>query len=345
MAFKVLLEKNPMITFIRIVAVLTLSCIIALPIISLADAAQVRGIYSLMKGMQPVEQSALKLPFIAGVSIRASWEAIQPEEERFDWNYLDSVLQEVKKANKKAMLRILPGTHSPDWVYKKGVAVIEFKDPNPHHKTFGEVRKIPLPWDETYLKLWTNFVRELGKRYAFNTSIVLVHMAGPTLSSAEMHLPKKGSVRRLIQEAGYSKETLISAWKKVIDAYAVAFPASSLALNISIPFRNDGAMEEIIKYGISRLGQRLCIQGNWLSAHTMDSFHPYKVMHDLYKNKAVNVGFQMLGAAKNESRQGSLDTAIQKGLNAGANYFEIYEIDIIDNRNRQLLEELDRRLK
>jgi beta-galactosidase GanA len=76
-----------------------------------------------MKGMQPVDESVLKLPFVAGVSIRASWEAIEPEEGKFDWNYLDNSLAEVKKAKKKAMLRILPGVHSPAWIYRKGVSL------------------------------------------------------------------------------------------------------------------------------------------------------------------------------------------------------------------------------
>ena len=316
-----------------------------LPTASTADSVSVRGIYSLMKGMQDVEPSVLQLPFVAGVSIRASWSAIEPEEGKFDWGYIDNALDEVKKAKKKAMLRILPGVHSPAWIYKKGVATIEFKDTNPGHKTYGEITRMPLPWDETYIRRWTNFVYALGKRYGSDDTLVLVHMAGPTVRSAEMHLPKKGGGKRLVEDYGYSRDRIVATWGKVIDAYAGAFPEKALALNIAIPLRNDGAMEGIIQYGIKKLGQHLCIQGNWLNAYTKDSFHPYEVILNLKKNSNATIGFQMLGAVKNESRQGPLEESVQKGINAGARYFEIYEADIVDQRNKKLLTEIDKKLK
>ncbi len=308
------------------------------------DPAAVKGVYSLMKGMEPVNPAVLRLPFVEGVSIRIHWDDIEPEEGRFDWSYLDNALHEVEKANKKAMVRILPGIHSPEWIYKKGIASIEFKDANPHHKTYGKLLRMPVPWDESYIKEWTKFVNVLGKRYGSNDALVLVHMAGPTASSAEMHIPKKGEGKTLIQEAGYSRDKIVEAWREVIDAYSNAFPQKALALNIAVPFRRDGALEEVVQYAVSKMGKRLCVQGNWLSAHTANSFYPYKVILDIQKNNSANIGFQMLGASKHESRQGSLDMSVEKGLLAGAMYFEIYQVDILEPDNRQFLEELDKRL-
>jgi hypothetical protein len=204
---------------------------------------------------------------------------------------------------------------------------------------------MPGPWDKTYLKLWTAFVNALGKRYGSDNAVTLVHMAGPTASSAEMHLPKRREAKKLTEDAGYTKKRIVDAWKAVIDAYSKAFPEKALALNVAIPFRKDGAMEDIIRYGISTLGQRFCTQGNWLSAHTRDSFVPYKTIESFKADKGITVGFQMLGASANESRQGPLDLSIQKGLNAGAKYFEIYEADIKDVRNAPLLKEISDKLK
>lgn len=330
--------------FIRKFAVLALLFIIVLPITSLADSVPLKGIYSLMKGLDIVNPSILNLPFVSGVSIRASWDVLEPEEGKFDWSYLDNALYEVKKANKKAMIRILPGVRSPKWVYGKDVTTVEVTGAGTYLKKYGKSFIAPVPWNENYLKAWTKFVYALGERYSMADTVVLVHITGPNVRSAEMHLPKQGDERALMMKAGYSKNRIVSAWKTVIDAFANAFPKKSLALNMAIPLKNDHAMEDIIQYGISKLGQRLYIQGNFLSAYTRDSFHTYEVIFNLKKNNYVNVGFQMLGAS-DESRMGNLTGAVQKGLDAGASYFEIYEKDVTIDRNRQLLMELDKRLK
>ena len=326
--------------------ILVLFLRIILPATVVADSDTLKGTYSLMKGMQAVESSVLHLPFISGVSIRASWEALEPARGEFDWRYIDNALREVKKANKKAMLRVLPGIHSPQWVYSRGIRIFEMKDLKRRSNDFGKIRKTPLPWDEVYLSEWIRFVDALGRRYGSDDTVILVHMAGPTINSAEMHLPKRGEARQKILDAGYSKEKLVKAWRKVIDAYSVAFSGRALALNIAVPLMRDGSLEEIIRYGLSKVGKRLCIQGNWLTGHTNQRYYPYELMTRLKKEDNVTIGFQMLAAAAwKKRRQGSLEESVQKGLDAGAQYFEIYEMDILENRNRQLLEKLDKKLR
>lgn len=332
-------------TFIGKITILVFFVIIIFPRTSPADSFSVKGVYSLMRGMDAVDPSVVKLPFLAGVSIRAPWRAIEPEEGKMGWDYLDKALSEVKTANKKAMLRILPGINSPAWAYKKGIPSVEIKDVNQYHKTYGQKQKIPLPWDETYLNEWVKFVSQLGARYNSHDELVLVHIAGPTYHSAEMHLPKKANAELMVK-AGYTKEKIVTAWKKVIDAYAKAFPDKDLALNVAIPLREDGAMEEIIQYGISKLGKHLCIQGNWLSAKKLGSFHPYRVIREYGKKYGVTVGFQMLDSAKDKpGRQGSLETSIEQGLKAGAHYFEVYQADIKEQKNTALFDKLDKKLR
>jgi hypothetical protein len=170
-------------------------------------------------------------------------------------------------------------------------------------------------------------------------------MAGPTWHSAEMHLPKYSPENRaVLEKAGYTKDKIVHAWKKVIDGYAEAFPDKSLALNLSIPFKNDGAMEEIIEYGIKKLGNRICIQDNQLSDHHEKAV-TYKTIEKLSK-RGVNVGFQMLDSAVDKpKRQGSLEVSVEQGLKAGAQYFEIYQSEIKDERKSRLFHELDKKLR
>ena len=311
-----------------------------------SDSSPVKGTYSLMKVEDLVNPSVLKLTFIEGVSIRIWWSEIESQEGKFDWSYLDNALTEVKKANKKAMLRVLPGINSPQWIYNKGIATMEYTGTDPSHKkTYGKKLRAPVPWDETYIREWIKFVDILGKRYSSSDVITLVHIAGATVSSAEMHLPKGKEGGKLTEAAGYSKKKIVNVWKKVMDAYSNAFPGKALALNIAVPFKNDGTLDEVVQYGISKIGTRFCVQGNWLTAHTSDSFYPYKLIFDLHKNNWINIGFQMARASKTyESLQGSLEASVQKGLDAGARYFELYQVDILEESNGKFLEGLNKQL-
>jgi hypothetical protein len=310
-----------------------------------ADTGPVKGIYCLMKAMKPVDSLVSKITFLTGLSIRAHWKGLEPEEGKFDWSYLDGAIDDARKAGKKAMLRVLPGYFSPDWLNKKGVRFIELKDENIYRSTYGEPVRIPLPWDEAYLNEWVKFVVQLGARYSRYSELVLVHMAGPTCFSGEMHLPKfSQESRQVVEAAGYSKNNIVNAWEKVIDAFAEAFPDKSLALNLAIPFRRDGALEDILQYASAKLGKRLCAQDNQLSDHHDDSAS-YELVQTLGR-QGVNIGFQMLDSATDRpDRQGSLSVSIEQGLMAGAQYFEIYQSDLLQPQNSSLFEELDKKLR
>jgi hypothetical protein len=319
--------------------------LIAPPGVSKPEPAPVKGIFCLMKSMAPMDPSVLRMPCIPGVSIRFTWEDVEPEEGKIDWDYLEHALGQVKRANKKAMVSVLPGIRSPAWIYKKGVRTLEFTDNNRYHKSYGRRLRMPLPWDETLIQEWIKFVVQLGKKVDPDDAVVLVHLAGPNTSSLEMHLPK-GENAALVEEAGYSREKIVTAWKQVIDAYAKAFPHKDLALHIAVPLVKDGAMEEVIQYGISRVGSRFCIQGDFLNARTNGLFYPYRVMREYREKYGVTLGFQMADSAYyRPRREGPLETAIEKGLQAGAQYFEVFYADIIDPQNKELWERLYAKLR
>lgn len=270
------------------------------------------------------------LSAIEGVSFRYSWKLIEPAENSYVWDSIDENMEKTAFSKKKAMLRVLPGFHSPTWLRDKGVKYLSIASNNERRRQkFGEHYQTPLPWDEIYLEAWLKMINAMGKRYDSHKSIILVHMAGPTVYSAEMHLPKNEN-RKVLQRADYTKQKIITAWKKVIDAYATNFPTKFLSLNLALPLNNDGAMEEIVAYAQKKIGNRLCIQGNFLSGKTKTSFHVYKYLQSFRDDDTVIIGFQMAAPAGNVARMGTLESAIDKGRAAGARYFEIYPGDCLD---------------
>ncbi len=324
---------------------------------------RIRGIYSLPAGNAPITPDLLNGVGVVGVSLRTTWSRMEPEEGQWNFDYLDASIAAARGAGKKAMIRVLAGVHTPAWVYARGAKRFDFAQRNPNRARRGEPSYLPIPWDETYLRYWTRFVQKLGERYRDDPAVVLVHLAGPTRSSAEMHLPKAKEDREKWQQVGYTPRKLTDAWKQVMDVYAKSFPKQCLGLNISMPIYDDGVAEAVLEYGLEKQGARICLQGNWLSAHTQDAFPYYKLIRQ-HATRAT-IGFQMLGAATwNETsppegrnagrpggrregrndrpggRMGDIEVAIQKGLAANASYFEIYQKDIQNPAYRKTLQEL-----
>ena len=309
--------------------------------------SSVKGVYALMNVNGTVDPELLSLPYVEGISIRARWSLLEPEYKKYNWEYIDNILKQVRGTGKNVMIRVLPGVSSPSWIYKKGALKVEFA---PHRERkrlkFGEKVTAPLMWDPIYISLWNEFVDELAKKYGEHSSIVMVHMAGPTVYSAEMHLLKSKDGKKLLQNTGYSRKKVFYAWKTVIDNFSGKFMKIKLSLNIALPLRKDGTLEEVMDYAVKELGMRLSVQGNWLKSKTTAGFLPYLLLSELNENrKDIEIGFQMARSSRNNiAAQGTLETAVNKGIDVNAKYFELYQVDILDINNKEYLIKLNDKL-
>jgi len=285
------------------------------------------GIYILNPIDKPIPKDVLALDDIVGISLRVSWSLLEPEKDRFEWVYLDREISAAARAGKTVTLRVLPGSHTPNWVYDSGAVAFEFVDANERHPTFGKEFRIPLPWDEVFLSRWKGLIAALGARYNGSRTISIVHLTGPNRNSAEMHLPRRPEDRKHWKEFGYTPAKLILAWNRCIDAWARAFPRTPLALNLSPAIFDDGVIEEVVQGGVGQYGRRFMLQNNALTAKPVHRRADFAIIRG-YAGKTT-VGFQMLGTAtaKSNSRQGDLKQSIDNGLAMGARYFEIYPHD------------------
>jgi hypothetical protein len=265
----------------------------------------------------PPEVKLIDIPYTNGFVIRTGWQNIEPTEGKFNWSYIDGWIDAIRKTDKKLILCIVAGVATPDWVYLKGAEDFRF--------IYKRLHKMPIPWDEIYLSKWCNFIKALGRRYAKEEGIICIRMTGAGFAG-EMHLPKgRKNIKRWLR-VGYTKERLINAWIRIIDVYKEAFKYKALSIAIANPLWADGAVNEILAYGMKALGKRFCIQGNWLSGKTRLDFALYKLIKEY--SKKTTVGFQMLAPLINRARIGEAKKAIDIGLAAGASYFEIYKDDL-----------------
>ena len=291
----------------------------------------------------PIPDRILSLPFVAGVSIRTTWESVEPLEGEFDWSYIDSQLARAEAAGKRAILRVMAGIYAPQWVYDAGAESTVLRGHNQNNKLFGREFRIPVPWDAVVLDRWKRFIAALGERYNGHQAIYAVAMAGPTGLTSEMILPQDEEVWTA---AGYSDARLIAAWTTTIDAYARAFPDTPLSLAVSaIPIpRHPGTTrpaQEVVAYGLAHYGSQFYVQGNWLADTfpPLDESGPYNELYQLLSRASsrTTVGFQIGGHKLSgqsydpESDQDSstlttdLGRALERALMAGASYIELNE--------------------
>src|SRR5580704_5082665 len=125
-------------------------------------------------------------PNTSGVTFRTSWADVEPEEGRFDFSKLDTVLANAEKNGKWVRLILLPGFGTPGWAMQgaqSGMFSI------PYGPGGGTVRRLPLPWDSVCLNRWFTFLTQVSERYGNSPALRLIAAAGPTSVSDEFTLP------------------------------------------------------------------------------------------------------------------------------------------------------------
>jgi len=291
-----------------------------------------------VEGDLPELNSAL----IYGLSWRFRWKTIEPQEGQYNWAMIDRAIEVTAKARKHVLLRLVAGMHTPEWVYAGGVKFFEFGDED----AAGGLRhptgtRMPIPWDDVYLSKWEAFIRALGKRYNGNAHIYSVAMSGGGYID-EMNLPK--AFERW-QQAGYTDEKLIQAWKRIIDAYQRAFPETPTNLAMNEPLgslQRSNVLSPVVSYVLATYPGKVYLQQNALKA----DFPRDNRVRQIIREASVKtiVGYQMLGGKGFlEGQTGDRVAAFRHALEDNVSYVEVYAPDVRDPKLRGALELLARR--
>ncbi len=191
---------------------------------------------------------------------------------------------------------------------------------------------MPIPWDEVYLAKWEEFIHAFGRRYKGNPHIYSIHMTGGG-HITEMNLPK---AHAKWQQAGYSDEKLIAAWKRIIDVYQKAFPNTPTNLNIGEPLGGNRShvLKPVVSYALAIFPQKVYIQQNGLKADLPFS----NVMRQIIREASADtiVGYQILGGKGFMDQQtGDRLTAFRNALEDHVSYVEVYASDVKDPERRK----------
>lgn len=102
------------------------------------------------------------------------WEELEPQEGKFNWKMVDSVLARAKEHGQRLATRIMPANGRegvPDWYKKMGAKGYEYVAESTQHAGKTTPSWMPDHADPLYIKYMGRLVKEFAKRYDGNPDI------------------------------------------------------------------------------------------------------------------------------------------------------------------------------
>jgi Beta-galactosidase len=265
---------------------------------------------------------------LSGVCLHIPWNEVEKESGKFDFSAIDKTVAVLRGIGMKYQLCLQPGVYTPDFVYAEGAQSFETRAMNPHRPNFGQVIKIPVPWDRIYERHFASVIQQLGEHYAKDPLCVSVVLTCANAMSAEMHLPKTPGDRMRWQALGDYEARLLEVYKKFTEVWGTAFPKQDLSLHVSkVLDLPPSFCERIIDFGLSKYPERFSIQNCQLSGRKEDTgMFSYDLVQE-YRDRAHH-GFQSLASlAQPNDRMGSTEMAALNMVHAGGEYWELWHGD------------------
>ncbi|MDD5585411.1 MAG: beta-galactosidase [Alphaproteobacteria bacterium] len=297
------------------------------------------GVFTLLAVNQPPDNiPELFDPDVAGISARFHWSVIEPRAGQYRWDKIDAALATAQKHGKKAMIRIIAGIYTPEWVYQGGTpateAAFDQRDLQKWRRTaqwtpqrerlLTGASKLPVVWDENYLKHWLAFVKKFGERYDGHPALYSVQMTGGGLAG-EMNLREEFHLERW----GYSDEKMIGVWTRIIAAYQESFPRTPTNLDLLEPLRGKShVVRPVVDFCLKNYPQKVYLQNNGLNEKG-----GAPAIRELLRQASAStvIGYQMTGGRNwNDSLTGDRGKAFKAALDDGARYVEVYHADFLD---------------
>jgi hypothetical protein len=360
--------------------------LIALVAISVLPAASswpasyepIGGLYAIGR----IDERILSNRYVDGVTLRFSWDRLEPSEGRYDWSRLDGRIAQARSHRKKVSITVEAGSRTPAWVYTAGARPFSYRWTRVWGRPLCSEQQLPVPWNEVFISKWRAFVRQLGLRYDRDPTVVMVKITGVNSDTGETNLPrmkaktiKRGGRTCLTsddlaewQQLGYSRDNLMAAWKVIADTFSRSFPHKKIAIMTgpnSLPVIDGSSLlrrkggrigrgepdlaVDLINEGIKNYGGQFVVENNALSA--------VFIWEEVARvSKRVSTGYQMFWNATSDPTcrmthqatpcppMDTLQAAIDKGIRAGAEYLEIYDADILNPELQGLLLKTHQRL-
>ncbi len=205
-------------------------------------------------------------PMTSLAYFRVYWRFLEPEQGKYNWNYIDKALKTAHERKQQLLLRVapygtkLPATDVPDW-YRKIVGDTFINQSVIKHWQVDHE-------DPRYIKYFGSLIREMGKRYDGH----------PDLDAVDL------SIIGAWGEGEYTELLSEKTMKALVDVYIESFTKTPFIMQLTDLKTNS--------YGLSKasLGWRVdCLGDLGFWAEEQDGFMH---MYDVYPQDIINCGMQ-----------------------------------------------------
>lgn len=272
-------------------------------------------------GSGSVDPAVASKSYVNGILVRVAWKDIETSDNVYNWSLIDNQITAAQSYGKKISLAVGGGLNSPSWLYPLGVQSISYTVP------FSGT--IPIPWDTIFLTKWTDFITELGNRYANDTTIQLVYMTNSSTNGFEMQLPFNPTPT--YASIAYTDQKVIDSWKEVVDAFNSSFPNHYLTNDFHPVNSSNAVADSIYAYAKLNIGSRYGASGWWW---TQNNTAVYSSQFSILQNSSTTnlfTGIQMAHSGINSPSSfgtGGLPTALNLAISNHICYWEIWNTDI-----------------
>lgn len=270
-------------------------------------------------------QAYAALRSVDGLAYRVLWSALEPSAGSYNWTSLDAAFAVVRQQGKKITIHVAPSDLGlPAWLGSLGMTSYDYTAPQ-------GARTGPVPWDNVYLSNYRGFVAALGAHVQAFGNMDLIASVSDPVPVPEMTIVgcQNGQLSGGIP---YDRSRYLAAWQTTFGAYASAFPGIRLFVSAPLAFiclndGNDGRAfyGEVMRYASSLTGNAAVF------AADLTALGSQRLQQAGALPGQLAVGLQTIWSNTNDPTnrmQGSLGSAVCRGWNAGARYFEIYQSDL-----------------
>lgn len=311
------------------------------------------GIWCLSNDTSP--PAALAAPWVSGVSLRSTWDRIQPEFGTWVLGKLQTNIDKCKRAGKQVSLSVMAGLKSPRWVNDYGAQ--DFLGAEDDEEPW-----LPIPWDAVYRKWFTNLIDGLSHMLP-GSDLSWLKATGLNWTTEEDSLPRSPADCAQWNQLDYSRHVLTDGWDLICDHWGSRFPNIPQAMQIVSeglpPIGDSDATDTIglfISHGMDRYKNKLLLQNNGLSArwHSEQVEAVKGLVHTGYQCVAdvtsdCNAANPHATWRMNNGEPGDpvqiMQAALERAIGAGARYVEVYAADVANPALAGVLTDAANKLK